>query len=125
MNEKNETIPVILNIDLVVNDFPGVKAKNLNNGDIVYSFITDKRDIGQYLARLLGGMTKDGHVPLATEIEKISLDGEMIKLQVRFTPGIVGLTTLEQETRVKVLKRNKEPLWWQKILNLLLNRTIN
>ncbi len=117
MDEKNESIPVILNIDLVVNNSPGVKAKNLRSGDVVYSLITDTRDIGQYLARLLGGITKDGSVPLATEIEKIFLDGEMIKLQVRFTPGIIGLTVLEQETRVKVWKKDKELVWWQKIVN--------
>ncbi len=117
MDEKNESIPVILNIDLVVNDSPGVKAKNLHSGDVVYSLITDTRDIGQYLARLLGGITKDGSVPLATEIEKIFLDGEMTKLQVRFTPGIIGLTVLEQETRVKVWKKDKELVWWQKIVD--------
>jgi len=118
MNEKNETIPIILNVDLMLADSEGEKAKDLHNGDVVYSLITDTRDIGQYLARLLGGKTKDGLVHLATEIEEISFTEGMVKLQVRFAPGIIGLTTLKQEIRVKVSKKSKEPVWWQKILNL-------
>ena len=117
MDEKNESIPVILNVNLVIDDPSGVKAKDLNNGDIVYSLITDTRDIGQYLARLLGGKTKDNLLPLATEIEKIFLDEDMIKLHLRFTPGIIGVTTVRQEIKVKVLKKNKGLRWWQKILS--------
>lgn len=121
MEEKNESIPVVLNVDLVASDSSGIKAKDLNNGDIVYSLITDRRDIGQYLARLLGGKTKDNLLPLATEIEKIFLDENMIRLQVRFTPGIIGVTTVRQEIKVKVLRKNKGLRWWQKILSRITN----
>lgn len=126
MNEKNESIPVILNIDLVISDSSGVKAKDLHKGDTVYSLITDTRDIGQYLARLLGGKTKDGVVPLPTEIEEVGYEEEMVKLRVHFTPGIVGLAKVNPDLSVKARLRKRKKLssirefilvWRQRILN--------
>lgn len=131
MNEKNESIPVILNINLVISDSSGVKAKDLHNGDVVYSLITDTRDIGQYLARLLGGKTKDGVVPLPTEIEEVSYEEETVKLRVHFTPGIIGLAKLNPDLLVKTKLREREKfssirqfilVWRQRILDFLLRR---
>lgn len=131
MNEKNESIPVILNIDLVISDSSGVKAKDLHNGDVVYSLITDTRDIGQYLTRLLGGKTKDGVVPLPTEIEEVGYEEEMVKLRVHFTPGIVGLAKVNPDLSVKARLRKIKKLssirefilvWRQRILNFLLRK---
>lgn len=131
MNEKNESIPVILNIDLVISDSSGVKAKDLHKGDTVYSLITDTRDIGQYLARLLGGKTKDGVVPLPTEIEEVGYEEEMVKLRVHFTPGIVGLAKVNPDLSVKARLRKRKKLssirefilvWRQRILNFLLRK---
>lgn len=147
MDEKparpgNESIPVVLNIDLVVSDSSGispvdpvnkiygvdrnlygVKAKDLYSGDTVYSVITDSRDIGQYLARLLGGRTKDGYVPLATEVESVEPTPGEVKVQVRFTPGIIGVAIVNPEVEVKTLRKKKEYRWWRQILSAFLRKS--
>lgn len=147
MDEKpirpgNESIPVVLNIELVASGSPGispvdpvnkiygvdrnlygVKAKDLYSGDTVYSVITDSRDIGQYLARLLGGKTKDGYVPLTTEVESVGISEEGVKVQVRFTPGIIGVAIVNPEVEVKTLRKKKEYRWWRRVLNTFLKKS--
>ncbi len=113
-----------------MSDSSGVKAKDLHNGDVVYSLITDTRDIGQYLARLLGGRTKEGVVPLPTEIKEVGYEEETVKLRVHFTPGIIGLAKLNPNLLVKAKLRGKEKfssirefifIWCQRILNFFIS----
>ncbi len=120
MNEKADNLPIILEIELVRAGSTGVKAKDLRDGDIVLSLITDTREIGQYLARLLGGQTKDTSVPLPTPIEEIQCNEKEVRLQTRFTPGVVGRTVLNPDIQVKVVKRNRRYIWWYKILKRIL-----
>ncbi|OGR96603.1 MAG: hypothetical protein A2V88_01735 [Elusimicrobia bacterium RBG_16_66_12] len=52
-------------------DPDGVPASELHAGDMVQARIVDGRDIAKYLARLFGGLTASGPVPIEAPVEAI------------------------------------------------------
>lgn len=93
----------------------GRPVGELTVGAMVLSHIVDHRDIGQYLAQLLGGRSGEVSVGLTTPVEEIRADATSATLRVRLAPGILGSVTLSTRQRVKVTGRSKPP-WWKRWL---------
>ena len=90
----------------------GIEAGAVHQGDSVYSFLIDTRDIAQYLAKLLGGKSGGNLVPLLTPVEEVlnEQDG-IIQFQLRLAPNIVGIAVVEPDKKIKVSMRHKEGFW--------------
>src|SRR5439155_21673801 len=69
----------------------GMAASEMRVGDMVLTKIVDARDIAQYLARVFGGHSDKGPVPILAPIEALESAGpdEMLA-RVRFSTGVCG-----------------------------------
>ncbi|MFA6030612.1 MAG: hypothetical protein WC969_12215 [Elusimicrobiota bacterium] len=94
----------------------GVPAGELKAGDLVYTTITDGRDVAQYLAKLISTRVGEGSAPLPAPVEAIERGrkGEC-HLRVRFSAGLCGDVTLPPDVRIKVTRRGARSPWWKRI----------
>ena len=83
---------VLLKIEPVLSPVKGVPITDLSIGDEIMVRITDEREIGDYLAGLLGGKEGENRIPVKAIVKKVekSPDTENIMLMVEFGPGIAG-----------------------------------
>lgn len=100
-------------------DPQGIRASQLRAGDTVAAEIIDPRDIAQYLAKLLGGRTQEGLIPLLAPVESVKTadQGKEAVVQVRFSSGVCGQVRLPADIKIKVIARGglQEPGgWWKK-----------
>ena len=97
-------------------DPEGIKASELRAGDLVSARIVDARDIGQYLARLFGGLTAQGPMPIEAPVEAIeSVDGGVL-VRARFAVGVAGDGVVPTDRRLKAARgtvRGDES-WWRR-----------
>lgn len=105
---------LILNV-AVEPDPDGVPAGSLSAGDMVYASINDPRDIAQYLAKLFGGRSDEGTVPLAVPVEALERQDGRVTLRVRFSAGVCGDVTLPADIRLRAAPRGGRRPWWKKI----------
>lgn len=99
---------VVLKVDPVLSPVSGVEIKGLEFGDEIQVRITDQRDIGDYLAELLGGKVDSIRVPLFTKIIEVKdLEDGNVGVFTQFGPGIVGMFKVPEDVRV-VSKRELE-----------------
>jgi hypothetical protein len=111
--EKNYSSLIALDMDLVRSGKnPTIKAENIEVGHMVNTMINDERDIGFYLANLLGGREGDDIIPLSATVEDIKDTPEGIDIIVRYGPGIVGRTVLSPKEKVDIIERAEG---WPKI----------
>lgn len=96
-------------------DPAGRFAGDLGVGELVHSHIVDHRDIGQYLAQLLGGKSGQCSVPLASPVEEVQTAAGETTVRVRLAPGILGQATLPTRHHVKVSRSRNLP-WWKRWL---------
>jgi len=75
-------------------------------GDTVLVSITDERELGRYVANLLGGDSEQNRPILPSRVESIRPYESVIHLKVRLAPGVIGESTLPIDTRV-LIARNK------------------
>ena len=111
--------PLVLRIDLE-EDPNGIASGGLRAGDMVSARIVDSRDIAQYLARLFGGHSESGAVPILAPVEAIeALPPDRMLVRVRFSVGVCGDAEVSREGRLKAVRvavRNQESLsWWRRI----------
>ncbi|MHB9155881.1 MAG: UBA domain-containing protein [Endomicrobiales bacterium] len=99
----------------VVEDKSGTEVHRLIEGDVVLSQITDTRDIAHYLAHLIGGRKEGDMVPLPAVVRKISAQAEESEVQLYYAPGIVGIASVKNDLKIKVLETRTQP-WWKKIM---------
>src|SRR5579859_104988 len=71
-------------------DPEGVAAAELHAGDLVWARIVDGRDIAQYLARLFGGLTAQGPMPIEAPVEAIESVDDGVLVRARFAIGVAG-----------------------------------
>lgn len=99
-------------------DPEGVPAHELHAGDMVFARIVDRRDIAKYLARLFGGMTDQGPVPIEAPVEAIESAGGETLARVRFAVGVAGDATLPRESRLKAARGaahgRGDGSWWRR-----------
>lgn len=103
---------------LLEEDPEGVPASELRAGDLVSARIVDGRDIAQYLARLFGGLTAQGPVPIEAPVEAIeSVEGGML-VRARFAVGVAGDGVVPAERRVKAARGaahgRGDGSWWRR-----------
>lgn len=108
---------LVLKIDLE-EDPEGVPASELRAGDMVQARIVDKRDIAKYLARLFGGLTASGPVPIEAPVEAIESGPEGVLVRARFAVGVAGDGLVPAARRLKAA-RGAEPgqgdeKWWRR-----------
>ena len=98
-------------------DPEGVAASELHAGDLVSARIVDGRDIAQYLARLFGGLTAQGPVPIETPVEAIeSVEGGVL-VRARFAVGVVGDTVVPGGRRLRASRGGGgrgDGSWWKR-----------
>jgi hypothetical protein len=100
-------------------DPEGAPAGELHAGDLVFARIVDGRDIAQYLARLFGGLTAAGPVPIEVPVEAIetSPDGGTTA-RVRFAVGVAGDAVVPADKRFKSARGaapgRGDGSWWRR-----------
>jgi len=98
----------------------GMAAGDLRAGDMVSARIVDPRDIAQYLAKLFGGHSQRGQVPILVPVEAIeAVAPSGVLARVRFSRGVCGDALVPRESRLKAVRvalRNQELSWWRRFL---------
>ena len=99
-------------------DAEGIPASELHAGDLVFARIVDSRDIAQYLARLFGGLTASGPVPIEAPVEAIeSAEGGTLA-RVRFAVGVAGDAVIHFERRLMAARGaghgRGDGSWWRR-----------
>jgi hypothetical protein len=99
-------------------DCNGVAVGDLRAGDLVASRIVDQRDIAQYLAKLFGGYSEKGPVPIMAPVEAIEVSGGGVSLvRVRFSAGVCGDAEVLASSLLRVQRGavgGKKLSWWQR-----------
>ncbi|MFH1784193.1 MAG: hypothetical protein ABH868_04790 [bacterium] len=101
---KSHDSTIILKTELVMDPYKGTPAVNVKKGDLVSAKIVDMRDIGRYLAKLLGGEQDDEAFPLVVPVDNVELKDRDVVIKTRFSPGIVGKAVMAQGDRVEISK---------------------
>ncbi|MFH2203766.1 MAG: hypothetical protein ABIJ96_11665 [Elusimicrobiota bacterium] len=107
---------LVLDVDFEHDEAGGTPAASLSAGDLVYTRISDTRDIAQYLSKLFGSRSEEGGSPLLVPVEAIEKDelGRMT-IRVRFSAGVCGDLTVSGTTMLKAVPRLSNMPWWKKI----------
>ncbi|MBI3289134.1 MAG: hypothetical protein HYZ74_06420, partial [Elusimicrobia bacterium] len=99
-------------------DAEGLSAAELHAGDMVFARIVDGRDIAQYLARLFGGLTAQGTVPIEAPVEAIESNAGGTLARVRFAVGVAGDAIVPDSRRLKVAHGaahgRGDGSWWRR-----------
>lgn len=111
---RQESGFVHLQVDFL-EDENGTDALKLTEGEVVLSRITDSRDIAHYLAHLIGGKREGEMIPLPSSVRKVVSGEDGCEIQVYLAPGVVGVSKLNGEHRIKVIEMRSDP-WWKKII---------
>ncbi|MBI5624538.1 MAG: hypothetical protein HY924_12230 [Elusimicrobia bacterium] len=101
----------------------GVEAEALQPGDLVNAFITDGRDIAQYIAKLLGCPPDGGPAAILAPVESVDPGEGGRVVRVRFAAGVCGEAVLAGDAKYKVqskdsreaLKFQESVPWWRKL----------
>jgi len=99
-------------------DPEGVPAAELRAGDMVFARIVDGRDIAQYLARLFGGLTSSGPVPIEAPVEAIESSPAGTFARVRFAVGVAGDAVVSGDRLLKAARgaahARGDGSWWRR-----------
>ena len=99
-------------------DAEGVPASELRAGDLVSARIVDGRDIAQYLARLFGGLTAQGPVPIEAPVEAIESVAGGVLVRARFAVGVAGDGIVPGERRLRASRGGGhgrgDGSWWKR-----------
>ncbi len=113
---------IILETEIITNTRNGViPITKIKKNDIILSRITDKRDIAQYLSKLLGGWEKEKSIPIRVTVEKIDQKDGYCEVITRFGPGVLGKAKISNNLKVKVLKPShieEQPILNKKLIIL-------
>ncbi|MBI5240305.1 MAG: hypothetical protein HY926_07510 [Elusimicrobia bacterium] len=101
----------------------GMPAADLRAGDMVAARIADNRDIAKYLAKLFGGHSDRGPVPIPAPVEAIesaesSGAPRSLLVRVRFSAGVCGDAEVPAQARLRAVRKTpglpEKPSWWQR-----------
>jgi len=121
--ERTYNSLIALNTELVKskNLSATVKIEKIEAGDMVFTNIIDNRDIGIYLAHLLGARKGDISIPLSASVEDVKDTEEGVELIVRFGPGIVGRAIESPKKKVSIINDSSRSFsWWYVVLVVVL-----
>lgn len=108
LEQPEEIASLVLKVETIKNaGREGKTVRDLQPGEIIWTKITDPRDIAQYLSKLLGGRIKrngaEEVIPLTVPVEEIIPDKDKIRLKVRFGPAVIGEEELDESERIAVI----------------------
>lgn len=109
-----ETGYVMLQVELL-EDKNGREVEKLSEGEVVLSKISDTRDIAHYLAHLIGGKREEDMIPLPASVRKVNSGADGYEVQVFLAPGVIGISKISSEHRIKIIEMKDDP-WWKKII---------
>ncbi len=98
-------------------------ASELRAGDLVAARIADNRDIAKYLAKLFGGHSQQGPVPIPAPVEAIESAAQpgqpqTFLVRVRFSAGVCGDAEVPAQARLKAMRKApgypEKVSWWQR-----------
>ncbi|MDE2491015.1 MAG: hypothetical protein KGM24_09205 [Elusimicrobia bacterium] len=99
-------------------DPEGVPASELHAGDLVSARIVDARDIARYLARLFGGLTDAGPMPIEAPVEAIESAGGDVLVRARFAVGVAGDGVVPADRRLRASRGaahgRGDGSWWKR-----------
>jgi hypothetical protein len=104
-------------------DEAGMPAADLRAGDMVAARIADGRDIAKYLAKLFGGHSDRGPVPIPAPVEAIESAGapggaRTLLVRVRFSAGVCGDAEVPAQARLRAVRKTpglpEKSSWWQR-----------
>ncbi|MEK7381675.1 MAG: hypothetical protein AAB262_00120 [Elusimicrobiota bacterium] len=99
-------------------DPEGVPTSELHAGDMVHARIIDGRDIAKYLARLFGGLTASGPVPIEAPVEAIESGPGGVLVRARFAVGVAGDGLVPADRRLKATRGAEQGrgdgAWWRR-----------
>ncbi len=109
----------LLVLKIILEEDPnGLPASALHAGDMMFARIVDGRDIARYLARLFGGLTASGPVPIEAPVEAIESSQAGTLVRVRFAVGVAGDALVPGEKRLKaargVAHGRGDGSWWRR-----------
>jgi hypothetical protein len=103
-------------------DIGGVPASELHAGDLVSARIVDGRDIARYLARLFGGLTAQGPMPIEAPVEAIESVKGGVLVRARFAVGVAGDVVVPAERRLKAVRGTApdrdDGSWWRRFFKV-------
>ncbi|MBU2599171.1 hypothetical protein KJ849_01105 [bacterium] len=112
--EKKEAY-LALEVALAVSPLTGILVSELRKGDRVIVKIIDNREVGRYIATLMGGRKENQIIPLVAYVEEvIPVSNHEVKVLVNLGPGIKGEAPENIEVKVilassfEKLKDNKD-----------------
>lgn len=108
LEQQEDIASLVLKVETIKNaGREGKTVRDLQPGEMIWTKITDPRDIGQYLSKLLGGHIKrngmEEVIPLTVPVEEIIADQGKISLKVRFGPAVIGEEVLDEDERIAVI----------------------
>jgi hypothetical protein len=92
----------------------GVLAREVAAGDTARAFLTDDRDVAQYLSKLLGGRSPEGLKALPAPVESVTDEGATLRFQLRLSGLILGIAHADPGARLKVDRLESDP-WWRRL----------
>lgn len=114
--ERTSASLIALNTELVksTDGSPTIKIEKVEAGDMVFTEISDDRDIGIYLAHLLGARKEDLSIPLSASVEDVKDTEEGVEIIVRFGPGIVGRAIENPKKKIGIIRNPiaRTCSWW-------------
>lgn len=97
-----------LRIEIEKSKEKGIEPEKIKWGDIIFARIIDKRDIANYVNKLLGGVKEKESIFLPAVVEKIEKRGHYFSLAVRFAPGIIGKAKINESEKIKYLVNSRK-----------------
>ena len=110
-------------------DEAGMPAAELRAGDLVAARIADNRDIAKYLAKLFGGHSDQGPVPIPAPVEAIEAaaapaagEPHALLVRVRFSAGVCGDAEVPAQARLRAVRKApgipEKVSWWQRFFGM-------
>lgn len=100
-------------------DVEGIPVSELHAGDLVSARIVDGRDIAQYLARLFGGLTAQGLIPIEVPVEAIESGEDGVLVRARFAVGVAGDAVVPAGRALRAARGTGrgDGSWWRRFFN--------
>lgn len=100
--EKKE-LGFVLEVALSISPLSGILVPDLRRGDRVIVKIIDEREVGMYIARLMGGRRDNKIIPIIAYVEDVvPISEHDVKVIVNLGPGIKGEATENIEVRAMI-----------------------
>ncbi|MDI6785676.1 MAG: hypothetical protein QMD92_03105 [bacterium] len=105
--EKREA-DFVLEVALSISPLSGILVSDLRRGDRVIVKIVDNREVGMYIAKLMGGRKDNKIIPIIAYVEDVIFINEHdVKVIVNLGPGIKGEAIENIEIRAMLVSSNE------------------